>query len=156
LSIDSVIAERWFDWQNACDAWGFEIDPEPTAESLTEVAPGVVEFSASSGAIVDGNTVNLRIDVEELWQEGPDPYENVSLERHGCHAAVIKWHLQVGDCGTAESAERLEVVPPDPNHLHIHRHPFGEPNYVKERNTLSVPDGWLAHLNRILGGAFEG
>jgi hypothetical protein len=153
MTLASIVRTRLTLWRQACDAWGLEIDPPFTRETLSRVSPGWVAFRAHlvGGSNAAGETVSLT--VIELWQAGGDPHGDRRLEHEGCSAAILSWHLQVIDEAGPRGAERLDVVEtPDPTHPRIHRHPYGQPNETREPSDLPPPDAWLHRVDSSLGG----
>jgi hypothetical protein len=156
VSRDSVVSTRLFLWFNACAAWGFE-DPEPPfdEEGLAMNGPGEVSFQAFRTAEIDGETVLVSLTVAEAWVHGGDPDGDYRLDAEGCHVPRLSWHVQLGD-GTGDlGAERLDVGPEDDLHPRIHRHPFREPNDVREAAELPPPDAWLHQVNDAMGGILD-
>lgn len=153
MSLDSIVTARLFLWINACAAWGFdEIQPPFDEFGLAERAPGEVAFYANRDAIVEGRSLRVSL---EAWRPGDDPEGDHRLHAEGCHVSVLSWHLQVGAINGDRGAERLDIGPEDDTHPRIHRHPYGEPNDVRETAQLPPPEVWLHHANQALGGALD-
>lgn len=152
---ESIVNTRLLQWLGACDAWGFEIVPPFTEESLRGLAPGEVAFRAERTAVIDGETVRVTLTVAETWRDGDDPHGDRRLEQEGCHLIACGWHVQVGETSGAFGAERLDVGDEDEAHPRIHRHPYGAANHVREPAELPPPDGWLHHVNDALGGLLD-
>lgn len=149
-----IKGERATQWHLACEAWDFDITPPFASGTLGDMAPGSLSFSATRKALICGVEVTVKLDIDEVWREGPDLSGDRRLELHDCHLEVCSWHAQVSRDSGAVGAERLDVVAvEDAAHPRIHRHPYGRPNDVREPTGMAVPDGWLNHLNRVLGDA---
>jgi len=156
VSQHSIINTRLFLWINACEAWGFdEIVPLFDERGLAERAPGEVSFCASRDAVIDGRSVRVTLSVSEAWLPGDDPEGDHRLRAEGCHVPRLNWHLQVGAIAGDRGAERLDVGPEDDKHPRIHRHPYGQPNEIREPTELPPPDAWLHHANQVLGEALD-
>ena len=149
------MSTRLFQWLGACDAWGFEIDPPFTAESLRDRAAGEVRFRATRAAVIEADPVTVTLDVIESWHEGNAPDGDRRLEHEGCHVASLGWHVQLGSETGARGAERLDVGLRDDQHPRIHRHPYGEPNNCRIPAELPPPDAWLHHVSDTLGGVLD-
>lgn len=156
MSQDSIVGKRFFDWHNACLAFGFNIAPPLSASSLSSLAPGEVGFRATRQATVDGKPTTITLDVSELWLPGDDPTDAwKKLNAEGCHVSFLSWHAQVGMSSGARGAERLDVGEGFDEHPRIHRPPYGEENEVRLSAELAVPSGWLGQLNELLAGALD-
>lgn len=81
MSLDSVVNDRLFQWFNACEAWGFEINPQFSEDTLAALAPGEVSFRAKRTATNAGASVEVSLTVSEAWFEGADPAGDRRLER---------------------------------------------------------------------------
>lgn len=135
---------------DACDAWGLEIAPPFTSESLSAVPEGVVEFVAAGPQTL---SPHISLTVSEFWLPGPDPQSDRRLEAEGCHLTALSWHIQIGKEGDAECAERLDVIEEaDADHPRIHRHPYGSPNDLRVAAELPPPAAWLHRANDATGG----
>jgi hypothetical protein len=141
----------------ACEANGLVIDPPLKAADLCGLAAGLLGFCARRSATVDGVEWEITLAVGEMWAAGRDPYGERRLEAEGCFLAAASWHMQVGRDTGHVGAERFDVVPhPDSVHPRVHRHPYGFGNDVRLAwSSLPVPDAWLNHVDRVLGGALS-
>lgn len=156
MSLDSIVGKRFFDWHNACLAFGFDIDPPFSASTLSSLAPGEVGFRATRHATVGGKPTTITLDVSELWLAGDHQIDGwKKLNAEGCHVGVLSWHAQVGPNSGARGAERLDVGEQHDEHPRIHRHPYGEENDVRLPAELAVPSGWLGRLNDLLAGSLD-
>jgi hypothetical protein len=149
------VSARRFQWLNACEAWGFELQPPFTADVLRDRAPGEVRFRATRAAVIGGDHVTLSLTVVESWHEGPAPDADHRLEQEGCHVASLGWHVQTESGADARGAERLDIGIQDDEHPRIHRHPYGEPNDHRIPAELPPPDAWLHGVNVTLGGLLD-
>ena len=60
------------------------------------------------------------------------------------------WNAQI-DGERAEDAERLDVDRSKPRPLMIHRHPYAQPNEVREpAQHLAAPERWLQEVEEIV------
>jgi hypothetical protein len=80
---------------------------------------------------------------------GLDP-DGLRVEAEGCHLQGSSWNAQV-DGERPEDAERLDVDRSKPRRLIIHRHPYGQPNEVREpAQPLAAPERWLQEVEEIV------
>lgn len=152
----SLVRTRLALWQRACEFWDFGITPPLSRETLAAQPLGALGFIARRTLRLRGSAQETTLTVEEIWWPGADPLDDRRLEREGCHLAVLSWHLQIGAETGSAGAERLDVVLlPDSAHPRIHRHPYGQPNRVRQPTELPPPHAWLHDVNRRLGGALD-
>ncbi len=155
MTLASISRTRLLLWRQACELWGFEIEPPLTRALLALLPLGQIALRAKRQMRV-GDEPPTTLSVIETWAVGPDPLGDHRVEREGCHLVVLSWHLQLGAGAGPEGAERLDVTPaPDETHPRIHRHPYGSPNAIRAADELPPPDAWLRGLDRRLGGTLS-
>lgn len=140
----SVSRDRLIAWLAALEAHGCVVTMPVTATGLALLTEGAVLLRAVKRASREDVTDACTLTVSEVWLEGDDPGFDHRLEAGGCHLTAASWHLQVGTDGSAEGAERLDVVPaPDDLHPRIHRHPLSWPNDVRLPAEFPPPQSWM-------------
>jgi hypothetical protein len=154
VSLASVTDDRLKTWIAALDAWGFDsVVPSFDSSAAAHQVPGLISFRARPAP-----GVPLVLDVNETWGEGDHPDGERSLERDGCHVAVLSWNLRFenepaigGDEETRN--ERLDVAKRDePDYPIVHRHPLGSPNAVRARCPFMHPEQWFEAVDQVIGG----
>ncbi|MGP0101440.1 MAG: hypothetical protein ACLPUT_07460 [Solirubrobacteraceae bacterium] len=89
------------------------------------------------------------LDVRELWLPGPDP-DDLGLEAEGCYTQRSSWNAQI-DGERPEDSDRLDVDRSKPAGAMIHRHPYEQPNDVREpASHLAAPERWLQEVEEIV------
>jgi hypothetical protein len=139
----SLLTNRIVRWGRVIDLHGYLVETADHAMGQF----GEFALRARRPAFYGGPSVLL--DVRELWLPGPDP-DGLGLEEEGCYIQGSSWNAQV-DGERPEDAERLDVDRSKPRRLIIHRHPYGQPNEVREpAQQLAASERWLQEVEEIV------
>jgi hypothetical protein len=143
MTIHSLLTNRIVRWGSVIDLHGYLVEsPNRDMGQLGELA-----LRARRPALYGDPTVLL--DVHELWLPGSDP-DGLRLEVEGCYMHGSSWNAQI-DGERAEDTERLDVDRSKPRPLMIHRHPYAQPNEVREpAQHLAAPERWLQEVEEIV------
>jgi len=84
--LQSIKGDRVTQWYLACEAWGFDTYPRFASDTLAAMPPGTLSFSATRAALIEGAEATVKVDVDEVWREGPGPQGDRRLEMNGCQS----------------------------------------------------------------------
>jgi len=143
MTIHSLLTNRAARWGRVIDLHGYLVEqPDRAMTQLGECALRARRPDPYGDPAV-------LLDVHELWLPGPDP-DGLELEAEGCYMQGSSWNAQI-DGERAEDAERLDVDRSKPRRLTIHRHPYEQPNEVREpAQHLAAPECWLQEVEEIV------
>jgi hypothetical protein len=143
MTVRSLLTHRTARWIGIFWLHGYLIEqPGRTAARLGEL-------SLRARRPAPYGEVSAVLDVHELWVPGRDP-DGLRLEDEGCYTHRGSWNAQIGGA-RPEDTERLDVDRAKPRDLLIHRHPFGQPNEVRERvRVLSAPERWMREIDELI------
>lgn len=143
MTVRSLLTHRTVRWIGVFELHGYLI------ERSERVAAQLGELSLRARRPALYGEVSAVLDVYELWVPGPDP-DGLRLEAEGCHLYGGSWNAQLGGA-RPEDAERLDVDRAKQRDLLIHRHPFGQPNMVREQvPVLPAPERWVLEIEELL------
>lgn len=136
------LTNRIVRWCRALDLYGYIVEtPVRINVQLEEVV-----LRARRPALYGDPTVLL--DVRELWHPGKD-HDDLSLDAEGHYIRGASYNAQIeGD--QPENAERLDVDRSKSRSLIVHRHPYGQPNSVREPTRFLSPERWLQDIEEIV------
>jgi hypothetical protein len=142
MTVRSLFVHRTALWVEVFELHGYLVEQRARAALLGELS-----LRARRPTLY--GEVSAVLDVHELWVPGQDP-DGLRLEAEGCCLYGGSWHAQLG--GTRpEDAERLDVDRAKPRELLIHRHPFGQPNEVREHVlVLPAPERWVLEVEELV------
>jgi hypothetical protein len=143
MTVRSLLTHRTVHWIGVFELHGYLVErPERVAAQLGEL-------SLRARRPAPYGEVSAVLDVYELWVAGPDP-DGLRLEAEGCYLYGGSWNAQIGGA-RPEDAERLDVDRAKQRDLLIHRHPFGQPNEVREpARVLPAPERWVREIEEIV------
>jgi hypothetical protein len=143
MSVQSLLTNRIVRWGRVIDLHGYLV--EPAGHAMGQFG----EFALRARRPAPYGDPSVLLDVRELWLPGPDP-DGLRQEAEGCHLQGSSWNAQI-DGERPEDAERLDVDRSKPRRLIIHRHPYGQPNEVREpARRLAAPERWLQEVEEIV------
>lgn len=143
MTIHSLLTNRIVRWGRVVDLHGYLL--EPVDRAMTQL--GEIALRARRPALYGDPGVVL--DIRELWLPRPDP-DGLRLEAQGCHMQGGSWNAQI-DGKRPEDAERLDVDRSKPRDLIVHRHPYGQPNKVREpAQRITSPERWFQEVEEIV------
>jgi hypothetical protein len=142
MTVRSLLIHRTALWVGVFELHGYLVGQRGRAASLGELS-----LRARRPALY--GEVSAVLDVHELWVQGSDP-DGLRLEAEDCHLHGGSWNAQLGGA-RPEDAERLDVDRAKPRELQIHRHPFGQPNEVREQVlALPAPERWVLEVEELV------
>jgi hypothetical protein len=141
MTVRSLLTHRTVRWIGVFELHGYLV------EQPKRVAAQLGELSLRARRPAPYGDVSAVLDVYELWVPGPD---GLGLEAEGCHLFGGSWNAQIGGA-RPEDAERLDVDRAKQRELLIHRHPFGQPNLVREQvPVLPAPERWVREIEELV------
>lgn len=131
---------------NSCavlDLHGWQL----TAPAQIDAGFGLFRLRGFRPVMYGGPTA--AITVREIWRAGRDEQRIVSTVE-GHHLERASWHAQIEGDG-AICSERVDIDRTKAPWLMRHRHPYGEPNNVREVTTISTPEAYLNQVETDIG-----
>jgi hypothetical protein len=137
-----LLTNRIVRWCRALDLHGYVV------ETPVRINARLEEVVLRSRRPAPYGDPTVLFDVRELWHPGKDPDE-LSLEAEGHYMQGASWNAQI-DGNRPKNAERLDVDRSKSRSLIVHRHPYGQPNHVREPSRLLSPERWLQDIEEIV------
>ena len=145
MTLEIALTHRCAEWSELLRRHAYDL-----MRLEVELQLGEIRLQASRPRRLGGPATSLH--VVELWRPGEDPLE-LGPSPDGCYLHACSWHAQIGGAGS-RVAERFDLDRSKPPVQMRHRHPYGQPNNIREPMTASTPAAWLLRLDTILSSLY--